>query len=72
MSEAVVTLEGMKTFVIDCATCLASAEACGDCVMSFMAEPAFGQPVRFSPEEKQALEVMADAGLVPALRLVAA
>ena len=72
MSEAVVTLESMKTYVIDCATCLASGEDCGDCVMSFMAEPDFGRPIRFSQEEKQALEVMADAGLVPALRLVAA
>jgi len=61
----------MKTFVIDCAVCQAAPAACADCVMSFMAEPGFGQPVQFSPEEQQALEVMADAGLVPVLRLVA-
>jgi len=62
----------MKTYLIDCSTCLASGDDCADCLVSFMAEPEFGQPVRFSQEEKQALEVMADAGLVPGLRLVAA
>ncbi|MDR0849032.1 MAG: hypothetical protein LBN10_08365 [Propionibacteriaceae bacterium] len=62
----------MKSYVINCATCQASAADCGDCLMSFIAEPDFGAPVRFSQEEADALQVMAEVGLVPTLHLVAA
>ncbi|MDR0489445.1 MAG: hypothetical protein LBG99_08675 [Propionibacteriaceae bacterium] len=61
----------MKSYVIDCDTCQARNLSCGDCLMSVIADPEFGQPVRFSEQEKEALAVMADAGLVPPLRLVA-
>ena len=70
MSEGGVRLSGMKSYVIDCDSCGAGPEACGDCLMSFMADPEFGQPVKFSEEEKDALTVMADVGLIPRLRLV--
>ena len=70
MSEVGVRLCGMKTYLIDCDSCQAGPESCGDCLMSFMADPEYGQPVRFSEEEKDALTLMADAGLIPRLRLV--
>ena len=60
----------MKSYVIDCDSCQAGPEACADCLVSFMADPRYGQPVRFSEEEKDALDVMADVGLIPRLRLV--
>ncbi len=44
---------------------------CGDCLMAFIADPEYGQPVRFTQEESDALHVMAEAGLIPQLRLVA-
>jgi len=61
----------MKSFLIDCNQCQAEPAACGDCLMAFMADPSFGQPIRFSEEERDALSVMADVGLIPRLRLVA-
>ncbi|MDR2930612.1 MAG: hypothetical protein LBV06_06900 [Propionibacteriaceae bacterium] len=60
----------MKSYVVDCDTCQADSQACGDCVMAFIADPQFGTPVRFSPQEAEALNVMAEVGLLPQLRLV--
>lgn len=59
----------MKSYLIDCSTCQAEPETCTNCLMTFVANPEFGQPVRFSEPEKQALTIMADAGLLPSLRL---
>ncbi|MCL2470622.1 MAG: hypothetical protein FWF25_02620 [Propionibacteriaceae bacterium] len=61
----------MKSYLIDCDTCQGQPSECDNCLVSFMANPEFGRPVRFSEEEKDALNVMADVGLVPPLRLVA-
>ena len=61
----------MKSYEINCSTCQAAPASCDDCVMAFMNGPGFGA-TRFSEEEKDALCVMADAGLIPRLRLVAA
>ena len=64
----------MKSFVIDCSVCQAGPEDCGDCLMACLAAPASGSgsgPVVFSQAERDALAVMAEAGLVPRLRLVA-
>ena len=71
MSEVGVRLYRMKSYVIDCDSCGAGPESCADCLMSFMADPEYGQPIKFSEEEKDALTVMADVGLIPRLRLVA-
>ena len=56
--------------VIDCDTCLVrSASACGDCVVTVLlgAPP---QGVEVAPEELDALDALAEGGLVPPLRLV--
>jgi len=70
MSEVPVRLFIMKSYLIDCDSCQAGPDNCGNCLMSFMADPEFGQPIRFSEEERNALNVMADVGLIPRLRLV--
>jgi len=71
MSEATVRLPGMKSYVISCSNCQANTASCDNCVMAFIKGPGFG-PIRFTEEEKEALCVMADAGLIPRLQLVAA
>ena len=50
--------------VIDCDTCTVRGAACTDCVVSVMLG---GPPDVVPPEERRALDVLADAGLVPPL-----
>ncbi|MCL2784870.1 MAG: hypothetical protein FWD55_05430 [Propionibacteriaceae bacterium] len=71
MSELFVRLKIMKSYMIDCDTCQADPIECGDCLMSVLTDPDYGQPVRFTQQEREAFEVMAEVGLVPPLRLVA-
>jgi hypothetical protein len=55
--------------LIDCDTCEVRGDACRECVVSVL----LGAPpggVEIDPEEQRALEVLADSGLVPPLRLV--
>ncbi|MCL1923219.1 MAG: hypothetical protein FWG15_05115 [Propionibacteriaceae bacterium] len=60
----------MKFYVIDCERCLADPSSCSDCLMSMLSDPDYGQPVRFTTQEREALDIMAEVGLVPPLRLV--
>jgi hypothetical protein len=57
--------------LIDCETCVARDRACGDCVITVLlgAPPA---PVDLDEDERAAIGSLADAGLVPPLRLVRA
>lgn len=60
--------------IIDCDSCDVRPAACGDCVIGVLLgvpeEP--GAPVvRLEAPERRALDVLADQGLVPRLRLVA-
>ena len=55
--------------LIDCDGCAVRDLACGDCVVSVL----LGAPpggVEVDEGERQALDVLADSGLVPRLRLV--
>jgi hypothetical protein len=57
--------------LIDCDSCVVKGAACGGCVVSVM----LGAPpagVEVDEAERRALEVLADAGVVPHLRLVTA
>lgn len=56
------------TVRIDCDTCMVRGLACHDCVVSVL----LGPPPELSidDDERRALEVLADSGLVPPLRLV--
>ncbi len=56
--------------VVDCDRCVVRGPAaCGDCVVTvLLGGPPAG--VRIDPDEQAALDVLADAGVVPPLRLV--
>ncbi len=55
--------------VIDCDQCSMRGIGCGDCVVTvLLGGPPFG--VELDDVEKQAIEVLAQAGLVPPLRMV--
>ncbi|BAX93222.1 hypothetical protein [Mycobacterium shigaense] len=52
--------------VIDCDDCAVRGAGCQDCVISVL----LGVPETLSQDERVALEVLAEAGLAPRLRLV--
>ena len=52
--------------VIDCDDCAVRGPGCHDCVVSVI----LGVPETLLEDERVALEVLADAGLAPRLRLV--
>jgi hypothetical protein len=52
--------------VIDCDDCAVRGPACRDCVVSVL----LGPPETLLYDERAALEVLADAGMAPRLRLV--
>jgi hypothetical protein len=52
--------------VIDCDDCAVRGPACRDCVVSVI----LGVPETLSRDERAALDVLADVGLTPRLRLV--
>ncbi|WP_421840028.1 hypothetical protein [Mycobacterium sp.] len=52
--------------VIDCDDCAVRGPGCRDCVVSVL----LGTPETLLHDERAALEVLADAGLAPRLRLV--
>jgi len=54
------------TLHIDCDDCAVRGHGCKDCVISVL----LGVPDTLLADERQALEVLADAGLAPRLRLV--
>ena len=53
--------------LLDCDGCAMRDLACDDCVVTVLLG---GPPDRLGDEERQALDVLADSGLVPRLRLV--
>lgn len=60
--------------IIDCDSCDARPAACGDCVIGVLlgTPEEVGPPVvQLDVSERRALDVLADQGLVPRLRLVA-
>jgi hypothetical protein len=52
--------------VIDCDDCAVRGLRCRDCVVSVL----LGVPETLSDDERAALEVLAEAGMAPRLRLV--
>ncbi|WP_413449826.1 hypothetical protein AA0Y32_03970 [Georgenia phoenicis] len=58
--------------IIDCDSCTVRTIACDDCVVSFLLGPGRGPvpaPRDLGEDERTALAVLADNGLVPPLRL---
>jgi hypothetical protein len=65
-----VSLQRMTTH-IDCDTCVVRGLACHDCVVTvLLGPPPELAPLTIDDEERRALDVLADSGLVPPLRLV--
>ena len=56
--------------IVDCDTCAVRGDACKDCVITVL----LGAPpsVELGSPEQRAIDALADAGLVPRLRLVPA
>lgn len=52
--------------IIDCDDCAVRGPGCRDCVVSVL----LGVPETLLDDERAALEVLADAGMAPRLRLV--
>jgi hypothetical protein len=55
--------------IIDCDDCTMRDRACGDCVVSVLLGAPGGR-AEVDEAERRALEVLADAALVPRLRMV--
>jgi hypothetical protein len=53
---------------IDCDSCLVRGLACHDCVVTVLLGPP--PELSFDDDEQRALDVLADSGLVPPLRMV--
>ena len=53
---------------IDCDTCVVRGLACHDCVVTVLLGPP--PELTFDDDERRALDVLAQGGLVPPLRLV--
>jgi hypothetical protein len=62
-----VTVLGMTTR-IDCDTCVVRGLACHDCVVTVLLGPP--PELTIDDDERRALDVLAEGGLVPPLRLV--
>jgi len=60
------TPEPDEPVVIDCDECAVRGPGCRDCVVSVL----LGAPETLLHDERAALEVLAEAGLAPRLRLV--
>jgi hypothetical protein len=58
--------EGEAPVVIDCDDCAVRGTGCRDCVVSVL----LGVPETLLQDERAALEVLAEVGLAPRLRLV--
>ncbi len=67
MSVLAVTVADMSTR-IDCDTCVVRGLACHDCVVTVLLGPP--PELTFDDDERRALDVLADGGLVPPLRMV--
>lgn len=57
--------------VIDCDRCSVRGTSCGDCMVTvLLGGPPFG--VALDADERRAIDVLSDAGLIPPLRMVEA
>ncbi|MCV7412837.1 hypothetical protein AWC05_12715 [Mycobacterium florentinum] len=65
-SKGVAAPESGAPVVIDCDDCAARGPGCRDCVISVL----LGVPETLLQDERAALEVLAEVGLAPRLRLV--
>jgi hypothetical protein len=62
-------LEVLMSMIVDCDSCAVRGLACHDCVVTVLLGPP--PDTGFDDEEQRALDVLAQSGLVPRLRMVA-
>jgi hypothetical protein len=62
--------DGAGGVTIDCASCQVRGDACAECVVSVL----LGAPpeIEWDDDERRAVDALAEAGMVPRLRLVPA
>jgi hypothetical protein len=58
--------------IVDCDSCVMREIACSDCFVTVLLDAPAGRPVDLDDDAAEALEVLADAALVPPLRLATA
>ncbi|MBE1497394.1 hypothetical protein H4696_004494 [Amycolatopsis lexingtonensis] len=63
-----ISVEDIESIVVDCDRCVVRGISCHDCVISVLlgAPPA----VVWDADERRAVDALAEAGMVPRLRLV--
>lgn len=66
IEPAVIEPAVIEPVVIDCDSCVLRDVGCADCVVSVLLDA----PENLLGDERAALEVLADAGLAPRLRLI--
>lgn len=59
---------GEKSLHIDCDTCQVRGLACNDCMVTVLLGPP--PEMGFDDDERRALSVLAEGGLIPPLRMV--
>lgn len=63
--------EPEPALTIDCDACeMQYTDQCGDCLVSYLVGHEEGTPVLLDEDEKQAVDLLTDAGLVPPSRFV--
>jgi hypothetical protein len=61
--------ETTPAVTIDCEACAVQySDACDDCIVSYLVSHDQGSPVILNHDEKHAVDLLADAGLVPPSR----
>jgi hypothetical protein len=63
-----IDIADIETDIIDCDRCLVRGISCHDCVVSVLLGPP--PVVAWDAEERRAIDALAEAGMVPRLRLV--
>ena len=71
VTHPIAAISPPESVTIDCDHCSLRGIGCGDCVVTvLLGGPPFGVPL--DDDERRAIDVLADAGLVPPLRMVQA
>mgnify|MGYP001826913207 CR=1 FL=1 len=59
----------VPALTIDCAVCVSrDTDACDDCIVSYLVDHEADTPIVLDAQEQRAVDLLADAGLVPASR----
>ncbi|HKN53955.1 MAG TPA: hypothetical protein VJX66_15745 [Amycolatopsis sp.] len=62
-----IDIADIETEIVDCDRCVVRGISCHDCVVSVLLGP---PPVAWDADERRAIDALAQAGMVPQLRLV--